>query len=269
MDERLKKVQMVELEILLEVDRICKENGISYFLDFGTLLGAVRHQGFIPWDDDIDIGMPRDDYEKFIKIASSKLKKEYFLQNIESEKECPYLFSKIRKNNTVFLQSSMINLNINQGIFIDIFPYDYFPNVSKKKIICIKILKRIHGLIAFKKRDKISDNSLKWKIGSVLKNVIHKFLNLILSKKIVENAIIKIIKKYEKSTSEFLMCCLINKPIPILINKMFPLEKIIFEGKEFPVIKNRDEYLTKLYGDYMKLPPESERIGHPIVEVKL
>ncbi|KDE71244.1 hypothetical protein FUSO7_10000, partial [Fusobacterium necrophorum BFTR-2] len=106
MDKNLREVQLIELEILIEVDRICKKYEIEYFLDFGTLLGAIRHEGFIPWDDDIDIGMTRDNYEKFMKIAPSKLKKEYFLQNIDSEEQCPYLYSRLRKKNTVFLQAS-------------------------------------------------------------------------------------------------------------------------------------------------------------------
>ena len=108
MNENLKKIQQIELDILLEVDRICKKHEIEYFLDFGTLLGAVRHSGFIPWDDDIDIGMTRDNYEKFLKIASSELKKDYFLQNVYTERETPFLYSKIRKNGKFTMEFLLI-----------------------------------------------------------------------------------------------------------------------------------------------------------------
>ena len=92
---RLRGLQLVELEILLEVDRVCRENGIEYFLDGGTAVGAVRHGGFIPWDDDVDIGMTRENYEKFLEIAPEKLKNDYFLQTRKTDKKAPYMYAKV------------------------------------------------------------------------------------------------------------------------------------------------------------------------------
>lgn len=102
--EELKKVQECELEILAEVIKVCNENSIEYFVIGGTALGAVRHSGFIPWDDDIDIGMTRDDYERFLKIAPSKLKSDLFLQYYVTEPNSPTYFAKVRKNNTQFVE---------------------------------------------------------------------------------------------------------------------------------------------------------------------
>lgn len=122
----IKQVQAIELEILLEVDRICRKHRISYFLDSGTALGAVRHKGFIPWDDDIDIGMLRDDYERFLSVAQEEMGQDYFLQTYRTD-GTPIMFAKVRKTGTTFVEFRLRKFPINHGLFIDIFPYDYLP----------------------------------------------------------------------------------------------------------------------------------------------
>ena len=120
-DKVLKDLQKIELEILLEIDRICKKHGIRYFLIAGTLLGAVRHKGFIPWDDDIDICMPAKDYNKFSKLAVKELKTDYFIQNYETDLTS-MLFTKIRRNGTTAIEENRENRPYHQGVWIDIFP---------------------------------------------------------------------------------------------------------------------------------------------------
>lgn len=119
----MKKVWAVEIEILTEIERICKAHGLTYYAAYGTLLGAVRHQGFIPWDDDLDIVMMRPDYEKFRQIARTELKSEYELQ----EEISPYLtrsFYKVRDGRTTAIEFWNLPKEYNQGIFVDIFPFD-------------------------------------------------------------------------------------------------------------------------------------------------
>jgi lipopolysaccharide cholinephosphotransferase len=115
-DKNNRKVQLIELEILLEVDRICRKNDIKYQLSGGTLLGAVRHQGFIPWDDDIDIIMLRNDYNKFIALCKIELNNSYFLQIPETDDKTPSLYAKIRKNNTAYISYEYRNINYHHGI---------------------------------------------------------------------------------------------------------------------------------------------------------
>lgn len=102
-NEEIRSVQLVELKILLEIDRICKEHSIEYFLTSGSVLGAVRHGGFIPWDDDIDIGMSRENYDRFIEIAPHALRQPYVLQTYNTDRYSPILYAKIKNTDTVFL----------------------------------------------------------------------------------------------------------------------------------------------------------------------
>lgn len=128
-NNKLRKLQLTELEILKKVDQVCRQYQINYFLIAGTLLGAVRHKGFIPWDDDIDIGMLRSDYEKFIDICLHKqaLGKEYYLHCNESDEDYYLPFIKVKKNNTTFAEKCNENIDTHKGIFIDVFPYDNVP----------------------------------------------------------------------------------------------------------------------------------------------
>lgn len=132
-DPRLRKLQLVELEILNEFVRICEAHSLQYYLVGGTLLGAVRHKGFIPWDDDIDVAMPREDYDSFAQIAPQELNSQYFYQSSETD---PYYFltyAKIRKNGTEVYEERFKNAKFHKGIFIDIFPLDFCP---KPGLIC-------------------------------------------------------------------------------------------------------------------------------------
>ena len=120
-----------ELDILLEIDSFCKKNNLRYFLAYGTLIGAIRHKGFIPWDDDIDIGMMRKDYDLFIKYASEELDSKYYLDCYETNKNCYLPFAKVRKNNTIFDEEENHHLNNHKGIYVDVIPIE---NASNKRI---------------------------------------------------------------------------------------------------------------------------------------
>ena len=136
----IKSLQLICLEILKEIDRVCKKHNILYWLDSGSMLGAVRHNGFIPWDDDLDIAMFRDDYNRFLEIASKELKENYFLQTHQTDSEYPLFFAKVRRNNTFIDEKRYRRLNIHKGIYVDIFPVDKLgSNIKVAKKHCRKL----------------------------------------------------------------------------------------------------------------------------------
>lgn len=125
--ETVKKLQRIELKMLEIFVHICEKEHLRYYLLGGTLLGAVRHRGFIPWDDDVDVGMPRADYERFLSCACGYLPHEYLLQTCKTEKDYPFPYAKLRDTRTVYQEKELVNLKMNHGVWIDIFPLDYMP----------------------------------------------------------------------------------------------------------------------------------------------
>ena len=129
----LRQVQLTQLSIAKEIKRICDDHDIEYFLDSGTLLGAVRHKGFIPWDDDMDIAMTRENYDKFLAVAKVELDSRFFLQTWETDKNYPMPFAKIRLNGTKYVENVFEKAQMHQGIYVDVFPYDVWPQKKRKQ----------------------------------------------------------------------------------------------------------------------------------------
>ena len=265
--EELKELQKVLLDILKEVKRVCDENNIDYFIIGGTALGAVRHKGFIPWDDDIDIGMTRDNYEKFIKIANTKLSEEFFLQTMETEEETPFYFAKVRKNKTKFIEKYVKDINMNHGIFIDIFPYDKIPNDTKLR----KRQQRKVNILAnmFIAKSTCEINSEIKTVKDILKNCIRRLLHYILipfPKKLIYNQLNKECKKYseeECSKISFVKYGYLTIDIDSVNNLKYEEgSQISFEGVIVKCPRKITQYLNNQYGDFMKLPKKEDRKGH-------
>ena len=260
----LKKVQEIELEILVEFDRICREHDIPYFLDSGTALGAIRHGGFIPWDDDIDVGMMREDYEKFLSIAPKELNSKYFLQTLETDPECPCLFAKIRKNGTVYQENNKTGMKMHMGIWIDIFPFDYISNSQTEQSQLIAKGKKYKNLFMLQKIPHVyargKQNALRFYSKAVIRKLSHLLLKVIPANYYV-NKINNIIEQ-GKTSKDYVTCYYYGNPIVWRTDKLIPVGRIMFEGKEFLSVRDSDYYLKVQYGDYMQLPPEEKRVGH-------
>lgn len=267
----IKKVQEVELEILLEFDRLCKEHGIKYQLCSGTLLGAIRHKGFIPWDDDIDVCMLREEYMKFLDISNENLDKRYFLQTNETDKNYNCQFAKIRKNHTIFMQEIVKETNIHQGIFIDIFPFDNVKinNIlGKMQRIVLNFILRLNYFRLKQLVYNTSNNIIRY-----LKLIIH-YLMKIIPKSLLDNLTLKIMSVFNGQDTKYV------GELSLSLSKnlydRFTIEKRIFydtiewefEGHKFPVPREYDYVLTKNYGDYMTPPPlEQQKPHHDIIEI--
>ncbi len=255
----IEELKNVELEILKNFIEICNKLNLTYYLDCGTLLGAIRHKGFIPWDDDIDVIMPRPDYDEFMQKAGELLKPEYFLQNYNTDKQFQQAFSKIRDSRTTFIEKEIINLDINHGIYIDIFPLDgYNPeNEEQNKkneenfyLLRLQTQRRFEGFkILPEKQEKFKISDKKY----------GKMTNYELN---IEKE--KIAKQYDydkcKYVKSYYSDFADNTPIPKEIFEKGELKP--FESIMANVPQGYDEYLERLYGDYMKLPPLEKRVSN-------
>lgn len=251
--EDLRKAQMLMLYIMKKVHEICVKNNIKYWLDYGTLLGAVRHNGFIPWDDDLDICMLREDYEKWNKIAQNELGDEFFWQTCDSEPNMPFLFGKVRLNGTLWYEEAAGSANINNnGVFIDIFPYDNYPENKFMQYFILLCSRFCRGILG----EKI----FKWSCKNKVYGAIKRCLLLPFS--------IKFAKKNQKRILNYLSHTDSNLVTKLCMDTMRDLSRksmfstlILhkFEDAEFFVPRDFDKRLKLLFGDYMILPPVEKR----------
>lgn len=270
--ELLRKVQLVQLEMLKEIKRVCEVIHVDYHLDSGTLLGAVRHNGFIPWDDDLDIGMTRKNYVRFLKEAPGVLDKKYFLQSWYSDEHYGLPFAKLRKNDTLYIENNAHNSKAHNGFYVDIFPYDVYPDdVTEQRKMARKL--------DFIRRSMLVKNGYKpFASDSLNKRIWKTIIYLPIDLYSAVNSRKKLIETYEKcktqyngSHTEFYAPAGTSDfgrwVIPSDCFSKY--EKHVFEDDEFSVPQNYDVYLTYAYGDYMILPPENKRENrHNILKVK-
>lgn len=260
--ELLRKVQLTELEVLYEIDRVCEKHNIQYALLGGTLLGAIRHDGFIPWDDDIDICMMRKDYEKFIEVCKTDLNNSYMLHNQETDKLYWLPFLKIRKKGTIYKQEVQSKIHsVCDGVWVDVFPLDYVKNLKSAKIKTW-LVGEIRAIVELRLNPELKQ------IG-ILKKII-----LGISKILPVKKWIQLQQKIIVSNCKYDFCKNFGSPYSPEkelwpVNWVFPTVKHKFEDGEFPISNSWDEMLTRQYGDYMQLPPEEKRITHAPVEIKL
>ena len=250
--KNLRACQLKQLGILEEIDRICRKHDIPYWLDGGSLLGAVRHGGFIPWDDDIDLAMRLEDLERFIRIAPAELRKGLFLQTPESDPSSKEPIIKIRDLNSLYIESGdNMRADYQKGLFVDIFPFIDYPNVPKpwvKKLT--KGISTAYSILHAPHYYSLRSFAECFWFGGkyALFKAVWSVLCLL----------------YPKNT--YISNVLINNGYGIMHRRdsIFPLGEIEFEGKRFSAPCNPDAYLKDLYRNYMDVPPEDKRKVHAI-----
>lgn len=269
-NEELQRIQEIEVEILDEIVDICKKNEIEYFLVSGTCLGAVRHNGFIPWDDDIDIGMTRNNYDKFLEIAKLQLSDKYVLQTSD-EVTCPYYYTKVRKNGTKFVEYSNRKIKMPQGIYVDIFPFDEIPNDERLAYKQWKKCKILIKLLVIRQSPSLSakPNGFKLICKSLIRKVVHMALKIV-PYRVFKRKLDLWFTKYDGSGQETVAC--LNDPkfkTGIKKSDLYPLKEHVFDGRNYYIPNNYDVYLKTQYGDYMSLPPIDQRFGHKPYKIDL
>lgn len=260
----LRKLQQTELEMMVEVDRICRKNNINYSLDGGTLLGAIRHNGFIPWDDDADIMMSRKEYERFFEACKKELDStKFFLQEFRTDPQYRWGYSKMRRNNTLFLREGQEHIKCHCGICIDIFIFDNVP-------------------------DEFISRRVQWLCGTIIRKGLYSEVGRKKEKSAAMRTLFEFMSFIPRSFWAKQLMNLAdmrgNEHTKLISHLTYPNRKLIrygissdyyneyidkdFEGHSFRIIKNYDSYLRDLFDDYMELPPIEKRKVHPVSKIK-
>lgn len=253
--ETLRRLQLTEVEILDEIVRVCNKHHLRYYLAEGTLLGAVRHHGFIPWDDDLDIAMPREDYDKFIEICQTELDERFYVHSRETDENYWLIFAKVRKKGTLMDEFNIRKLSVLKGIYVDVFPLDSVTTEkSTLKRFRTKCIKKIYALICYKK-------GLDLPVTPFIRMV------LFLTKPVSIRDLSKFAEKLMSKQNHYKTNYYVNygsyyktEKQTILKNKYEPAVELMFEGKPYTVPHDYDYVLRRIYGDYMQLPPVEKRV---------
>lgn len=256
-----RRLQNIILSIAIDLKKICDKHDIPYFIIGGTQLGAVRHGGFIPWDDDFDLGMKRNDYNRFLKACETDLdKNKYFIQTEDTEEYYAFSFGKIQLKGTEFTEKFSKNVPIKHGIFVDVFPYDNIPDGKLQRIFFLfknHILKTFLWI-----KCGYGEECHKKKTYYKLVKVFAFFI----SKDRLKKMRLKLVQKY--NSIETKQSFTSDYPREHLMNVWFnsPAD-YKFETEKFQGFREVDKYLKNLYGNYMEIPPVDKRKTHTIEEV--
>ncbi len=270
--EEQKSIQECLLKMLKDVIFVCEKYNIAYMLGGGSALGAVRHSGFIPWDDDLDITMPRDDYERFIEVMYDELG-DYYDFSYPNSKRVDYPYMKIYKKDTKFVE--LLDDMSYEGIWIDVFPIDYAPNNKWARKIkgCISDV-LFHGIAAslmiYQKKSKETKHLFKKSLQKKIRYYFAIFIGNVLFFLSYKDAV-SIFDSFVHSKTKTRVMTVptgrahyLGECLPA--NYIFPTRKLKFCDIEVNVYKNVEAYLSQLYGDYMEIPPLQKREKHYISE---
>ena len=251
--DNLQKMQECQMEILKVFKKVCDEQGVTFYLAFGTALGAVRHHGFIPWDDDIDIYMKMEDIKKLDDIQKN-LPSNLFVQTRDKEQEYGLLIARIRDSHTTLIEEDHVDRDINHGVYIDIYPLFYCPesNLKMKMIVGMSFLCRLFAYNA-PPQNKGGASTFASK---VLLKILPEKTKRVIADKLYAYITGQPVSKYVSTFPD------------VSLGKRFKdtwfKEPSVceFEGESMPMPSNQVEYLTYEFGDYMQLPPVEKRQIH-------
>lgn len=253
---QMKKVWAVEMEMIVFLDSICKKHGLKYYMDYGTLLGAVRHKGFIPWDDDVDLAMFRDDYEKLKEIAKTEIREPYFFQTPHTD-QIMFGFAKIRDNRTSAIEFPDLDSSINQGIFIDIFPLDDVPGKPEESTIAFRMQEELLEIIS-------NPEGMLEKLKNGVQTTLPYDMLISLLKETPQQVFAKLeeFSAGQCGTSAYVdnLVSQVRFRVPARERKWYENTIYLpFENLLLPAPENYDAVLKKEFGDYMKIPEDKSR----------
>ena len=255
-NEELRRLQLTELEMLEEVDRICRKNGIPYSLDAGTLLGAVRHKGFIPWDDDLDVMLLHEDYERFYEACKRDLDTtRFFFQDHRTDPNYRWGYGKMRRLGTEYIKAGQEKLKQRTGICIDVFDAENIPDEEKKRK---KYIRRMFCI-----RKMMYSALGRTNESNPLMRLWYSLLYLVPIRTVfrIKNRWTRKVNASRTENVFFPTWPVKNHPYGFPRRLFDEFTDVEFEGGSYMSIRDYDTYLKIRYGDYMKLPPVEQRKG--------
>lgn len=260
----LERVKQVALDVLREFIRICEKYELDYFVHWGTALGAVRHGGFIPWDDDIDVGMLREDYDKFLEAAPAEIGDRYVLSSAFIQENCFGLYTMMSAAGTLHVTEQESLWGYQHGIRIDIFPFDAVPEEEKKRRRQIQGVRFWNMLYTVKNlpRPHLPGNSWRMKLVRGLCLAGHWILKPVPARLFLRRAERWALKYRDEKGLYTLLFDQDAERWKLTWEDIYPLQRGNFEGLEVWMLHHNHQALTAAYGDYWKLPPESQRVNH-------
>lgn len=263
-DGQLRRLQAVELGMLLEIGRVCAELNIEWFLDSGTALGAARHQGFIPWDDDIDVGMLRADYDRFLEEAPALLPHNHRLCTPENTDGYAPQFAKVMRTDTVFATQETIDAGFQQGVFIDIFPYDAVSAdgaLAQKQRRQCTLMQRLSYLY-HSGSTVVPHKGMLGALEKMACSAAHHVVHALFTPQRIASLFDRWARCGAADPSGDVMVMSYAQTGALAQSVLLPCSSAQFAGHELPVPGKLDVYLSWLYGDWKTLPPEDERRNH-------
>ena len=265
-DEKdLMQLHTMLYQILAEIDRVCKKHDIPYFIQGGSAIGAFYNKGIVPWDDDVDVGMTRENYNRFLEVAPAELGSEYFLEWFGTESNTPFYFAKVKRNNTLFVEHIWKDMDIHHGIFVDIFPYDRVPNN--------KTLEKLHRFsVKFWVNCFMGKQIWLWKHcgkfqieaplpKSWISCAAIRVVSSLLSRKAIYNKMCHVMGRYNNCETEYINIVRMPKD---QIRRRYAENPVLMEfgGMMIPVPDNVEEYLRHHYPNLRPVLPVEEQVNH-------
>lgn len=274
LEKQIHTIQQVDLLIMKEFDRVCRKIGVGYFLCGGTMLGYVRHNGFIPWDDDVDCGMLRADYDRFLREAPKYLDTDrFFLQTRETDKMIPYLFSKLRMNHTEYITTYNDGRHFHKGICLDIFPFDVLPEDPQEQALFLQEVRakvKKHNRVCNRQHaetvNEYPPENLSEAWHRVLLKCVRRFYKKLPLAR-TQRQYLDVATRYndQPMTPDTVVASFVPTYTYIKLSDLLPYQDIQFEGVPSMLMHNPDVFLHMQYGDYMAYPPVHQQVGHDLI----
>ena len=264
----LQKVQQLEMMILRDSLQLCAKHNLQMFGIAGTAIGAIRHGGFIPWDDDIDVAILREDYDLFISFAKQEMSDKYIVMNVQTDENYPLMSTRLMLKDTQFREDALKDIHCFLGIFLDIYVFDTLPDEEaqfKKQCHQAFVISKLQILrsIPF---PVLPYRGIKAHLIHAVTGLAHGVLKILgISKQKIALKALQIAKKYDDQKDSKRVGFLFDTFPELNIYKredIFPLREISFNGIQFYLPRNVEKNLLIVYGDYMQLPPQDKRKNH-------